>query len=159
MAWAMQTLSLCICVQDLCRIIGRGLFSFFFRIDFLWPPCAMRKDCRAFSKCWLSSAQSLGQGHQLPTQSLGQGDISPFQLLHPTLLCCQTLSLLKAQRTQEIEYFGSFNNFVSKQKLQQALKSMLHFSLVLFGKRQEHIKQKIHVTTLTNPFGTFDKSP
>ena len=83
MAWAMQTLSLCICVQDLCRIIGRGLFSFLFRIDFLWPPCAMCKDCRAFSKCWLSSAQSLGQGHQLPTQSLGQGDISPFQLLHP----------------------------------------------------------------------------
>ena len=28
--------------------------------------------------------------------------------------------LLKAQRTQDIEYFDSFNNFSAKQKFQQA---------------------------------------
>ena len=48
-----------------------------------------------------------------------------------------TKTLPKAQRTQGIEYFDSFNNFISKQKLQQALKSWSNFSLVLFGKGRE----------------------
>ena len=59
--------------------------------------------------------------------------------------------LPKVQRTQYIQYFNSFNTFISKQKLQQALKSWSNFSLVLFGKGQE-----IHRTTLTNPCSNFD---
>ena len=46
-------------------------------------------------------------------------------------------TLPKALRTQGSEYFDSFNNFSSKQKLQQALKSLSNFSLVLFGKGRE----------------------
>ena len=57
------------------------------------------------------------------------------------------LTLPKAQRTQGIDYFDSFNTFCSKQKLQQALKSWSKFSLVLFAKVQEKIKQlwQVHV--------------
>ena len=43
-------------------------------------------------------------------------------------------TMQKAQRTQGIEYFDSFNTFSLKQKLQQGLKSWSNFSLVLFGK-------------------------
>ena len=49
-----------------------------------------------------------------------------------------------AQQTQGIEYFDSFDTFSSKQKLQQALKSLSNLSLAFFGKgRGMH-------TTLTN---------
>ena len=54
------------------------------------------------------------------------------------------------QRTQGID-FDLFNNFISKQKLQQALKAWSNFSLVLFG-----IGQKKHKTK--NPCNNFDKS-
>ena len=43
-------------------------------------------------------------------------------------------TLQKAQQTQDIVYFDSFNTFSSKQKLQQTLKSWSNFSSVLFGK-------------------------
>ena len=56
----------------------------------------------------------------------------------------QTLS--KAQGTQDIDYFDSFNAFSSKQTLKQALKSWSNFSLVLFSKGRE-----LHETALTNP--------
>ena len=62
-------------------------------------------------------------------------------------------TLPKAQRTQVIEYFDSFNTFSLKQKLQQALKSWSKFSFVFFGKGR-----KIHKTTLTNPRKNFTKS-
>ena len=62
-------------------------------------------------------------------------------------------TLPKAQRAQGIEYFDSFNALSSKQKLQQALKSWSHFSLVLFGKGREMCR-----TTLTNPCSNFDRS-
>ena len=51
-----------------------------------------------------------------------------------------------AQRTQGVGIFRSLNKLISKQKLQQVLKSWSNISLVLFGKGQE-----IHRTTLTNP--------
>ena len=60
-------------------------------------------------------------------------------------------TLPKAQRTQYIEYFDSFNTFSSKQKLQQALGSWPNFSLVLFGKGREIQLREIHVSILTNP--------
>ena len=41
---------------------------------------------------------------------------------------------------------AKFNNSISKQKLQQVLKSWSNFSLFIFGKGQE-----IHRTSLTNP--------
>ena len=47
-------------------------------------------------------------------------------------------TLLKAQRTQGIEYFDSFNTFSSKQKLQQALKSWSNFRLVCSAKEEIH---------------------
>ena len=67
-------------------------------------------------------------------------------------------TLTKAPRPK---YFDSFNNFISKQKLQQAFKSWSNFSLVLFGKGQEKHRtnfDKTHVTTLTNPYINFGKS-
>ena len=39
------------------------------------------------------------------------------------------------------EYSDSFNDFVSKQKLQQALKYWSNFSLVLFGKGRQNREQ------------------
>ena len=42
-----------------------------------------------------------------------------------------------AQQTQGPEYFDSFNTPSSKHKLQQALKSQLNFSLVVFGEGRE----------------------
>ena len=72
----------------------------------------------------------------------------PQQLDHQML---QTLS--KAQGTQDIDYFDSFNVISSKQKLRQVLKFWSNFSLVLFGKRRE-----IHTATLTKPCYNFDKS-
>ena len=65
----------------------------------------------------------------------------------------QVQTLPKAQRTQGIQYFDSFNTFSSKQKHKQALKSWSNFSLVLFGKEQE-----IYRTTLTNLCNNFYKS-
>ena len=62
-------------------------------------------------------------------------------------------ALPKAQRTQGIEYFDSFNGFILKQKPQHALTSWSNFSLILFDKGQE--KQRI---TLTNPCNNFNKS-
>ena len=56
-------------------------------------------------------------------------------------------------QTQGIEYFDPFKNFISKQKLQQPLKSLSNFSLVLFGKGR-----KIYITTLTNSCNNFDNS-
>ena len=41
------------------------------------------------------------------------------------------------------QYFDSYNNFISKQKLQQGLKSWSNVSLVLFAKGQEKHKTKI----------------
>ena len=50
-------------------------------------------------------------------------------------------TLPKAQQTQSMEYFYSFNNFISKQKNKQALKYWSNFSLVLFVKgREKHRK-------------------
>ena len=69
------------------------------------------------------------------------------------VLNVQHETLPKAQRTQGIEYFDSFNTFSSKQKLQQALKSWSNFSLFLFGKGPE-----IHKTTLTNTCNNFNIS-
>ena len=61
-------------------------------------------------------------------------------------------SLPKAQQTQGIEYFDSFDTFSSKQKLQQALKSWSNLSLALFGKgRGMH-------RTLINPFNNLAKT-
>ena len=57
---------------------------------------------------------------------------SPFYLIN---IASKQQTLSKAQRTQHIDYFVSFNAFSSKQKLQQALKCWSNFSLVLFGKR------------------------
>ena len=59
----------------------------------------------------------------------------------------------KAQRTQGIEYFDSFNTSSPKQKLQQALKSRCNFSLVCLAKGD----RKMH-TTLTNPRSNSNKS-
>ena len=64
-------------------------------------------------------------------------------------------TLPKAQRAQGIEYCDSFNTFSSKQKLQQALKSLSNFSLVLFGKRKG---REIPRTTLTNLCNNLYKS-
>ena len=61
--------------------------------------------------------------------------------------------MLKAHRTQGIQYFDSFNNFSLKQKLQQALQSQSNLSLVLFGKERGK-----HRPTLTNPLTNIDKS-
>ena len=55
------------------------------------------------------------------------------------------------QQTHGIKNFDSFNNFISKQKLQKALKSWSNVSLVLFAKGQEKHKTK-------NPCNNFDKS-
>ena len=55
--------------------------------------------------------------------------ISKIQPAH-----CPNKTLLKAQRTQGIEYL--FNTFSSKQKLQYALKYLSNDSLVLFGRGQ-----------------------
>ena len=68
--------------------------------------------------------------------------------------------IITAQRTQDIEYFDSFNIISSKQKLHQVLKSWTNFTLVLFGKgREKHwAPWRIHLTTLTNPNSNFDKS-
>ena len=49
-----------------------------------------------------------------------------------------------------LKNFDPFNNFISKQKLQQALKSWSNVSLVLFAKGQEKHKTKI-------PCNNFDK--
>ena len=67
----------------------------------------------------------------------------------------QVQKLPKAQQTQGIQYFDSFNTFSSKQKQkhQQALKSYSNFSLVLFGKGRE-----IYRTNLTNLHNNFNKS-
>ena len=62
-------------------------------------------------------------------------------------------ALPKAQRTQGIEYFDSFNTFSSMQKLQQALQYWSNFSSVSFDRGREKNK-----TTLTNPWNNFDKS-
>ena len=68
--------------------------------------------------------------------------------------------LPKAQQTQGIEYFDSFNIFGSKQKLQQALKSWSNFSLVCLPKCEKYIRQlwQIHATSLTNPCSKIEKS-
>ena len=63
-------------------------------------------------------------------------------------------TLPKAQRSQGIEYFDSFNTFSSsKQNLRQAFKSRSNFSFVMVGKGGG-----IYKTTLTNPHINFDKS-
>ena len=66
-------------------------------------------------------------------------------------------TLPRAQRTQGIQYFDSFNTFSSKQKLQQALISSAWFCLAKGEEYIEHLWQ-IHVTTLTNPCSNLDKS-
>ena len=58
----------------------------------------------------------------------------------------------KAQRNQRIEYFAPFNNFSSKQKLQQDFKSWSNFSLTNPCNNLEKSNYKFwqnHVTTLT----------
>ena len=55
--------------------------------------------------------------------------------------------LPKAQRTQCIECFNSFNTLISKQKLQQALKSWSNFSLILFGKGLEIHRKNFEKST------------
>ena len=77
-----------------------------------------------------------------------------LQLAH----CCpfslwERETFQKAQRTQRIKYFDSFNTFIPKQKLQQALKSWSNFSLVCLAKSD----WKMH-TTLTNPRSNSNKS-
>ena len=65
----------------------------------------------------------------------------------------------KVRWIQGIKYFDSFNNFSSKQNLQQALKSQSNFSLVLFGKRQEIHKTAIEKSNNLNKIqqeGFFD---
>ena len=62
-------------------------------------------------------------------------------------------TLPRAQRTQGIEYFDSFNTFSLMQKSQQALNLGQTSPLVLFGKWRE-----IQRTTLTNPCRSFTKS-
>ena len=62
------------------------------------------------------------------------------------------ITLPQAQRTQGIlKYFDSFNNFISRQTLQQALISWLNLSFVLFVKGRR--KHTIH----TNPWNKFYK--
>ena len=82
-----------------------------------------------------------------------------LQSINRILIILHTFkTLTKAPRPK---YFDSFNNFISKQKLQQAFKSWSNFSLVLFGKGQEKHRtnfDKTHVTTLTNPCINFGKS-
>ena len=81
-------------------------------------------------------------------------------------MCDYKKILLKAQRTQGIEYFDSINTFNSKQKRQQALESWSNFSLVWFGKGREipkrnfktTLKCKILVTTKRNPYINFENS-
>ena len=60
--------------------------------------------------------------------------------------------LPKAQQTQGIEYFDSFDTFCSKQRLQHALKSWSNLSLALFGKGRGMQR------TLTNPFNNMAKT-
>ena len=61
--------------------------------------------------------------------------------------------LPKAQQTQGIEYFDSFNTFCSKQKLQHALKSWSNLSLALFFGKGRGMQR-----TLTNPFNNLAKT-
>ena len=46
-----------------------------------------------------------------------------------------------AQQAQGIEYFDSLNNFISKQKFQQALKYWSNFSLGLLPKGEKNKEQ------------------
>ena len=50
-------------------------------------------------------------------------------------------TLANAQRTQGDGFFRSLNKMISKQKLQQVLKSWSNFSLVLFGRAKKYIEQ------------------
>ena len=59
-----------------------------------------------------------------------------LQMLNIIEFHVQFETLPKAKRTQAIECFDSINTFISKQKLQQSLKSWSKFSLILFGKGQ-----------------------
>ena len=68
----------------------------------------------------------------------------------------------KAQWTQGIKYFDSFNTCNSKEKFQQALKSWSNFSLVFFDKgrgiQRKTLTTFIHVAYLINPGINLEKS-
>ena len=103
--------------------------NFFFRIN------------RQEKTCFEKELNSIKYGKNIPVPS------RQYMINHSVL---QTLP--KAQRSQGIEYFDSFNTFSSsKQNLRQAFKSRSNFVLVGKG-------GGVYKTTLTNPHINFDKS-
>ena len=94
------------------------------------------------------TSQYLSSGKVNPVVISGGAPFTRVTIFWRRSFLVQTLP--NAQRTQGIEYFESFNNFSSRQKLQQALKSLvvallnlsvLGFSFVVFHDKAKRTQQ------------------